>query len=1138
MRKILVMLAMSVAFSVHVKAQWKNKLPLMQTMPATNDIICYSKPKDQNTIVPPPQAYLQWKQNKNLKTNATTFEVTYENFPADAQAAFQKAVDIWASLIESEVPIRILARWQVISDGSESSNNILGGANPGTYIRDFEGAQRAFTWYPVALAEKMAKKDFNEVTSPDIFAQFNSAYQNWYFGIDGIPQAGKTDFVTVVLHEIGHGLGITKGYDVNGDNGEISDFFSPLHVIYDHFIDNNSDVNLVRTYVPPSAALKTDLTSGSLFFRTPQLEKIQGGADNRVRIFAPNPFQAGSSIAHLDELTYNGTLNALMTPQIGTAEVHHNPGPSVMKMLADMGWVNTQIKHTVLKNTEDVANPFEVKVIISADQMNGYSYNANEVKLNYTTDGTSFTTLPMVATATPNEFSANIPSTGTAITYGYYISVKDNLNRTILKPGIYAEDGKAPVNLYYVFDAGPDTQKPFINHTAQPFLLSSDIELTIDAIISDNIGVLSASLEYQINSVDQSPVALTLKPNTDSTYTATILLPALQNGDKVKYRIKAKDSSVAQNESADPSASGFYELNVVSLASTQDSYSNNFNSGSTDFFGDNIFSITTPTGFSNGAIHTSHPYPDGTGAGSTSNFIYQLRIPIRINANNPSIKFEEIALIEPGEPGSVFGSPDFYDYVITEGSKDGGLTWKPLADGYDARDNADWLARFNSSNDGSNSTATGDPALYRSRVINMIDNGNFAANDVIVIRFRLFADPLAHGWGWSIDNLKIQIDDVAPVILHNHLDFLNLTSPTLAITTKVSDNVGVSKLFIDYRIKGGAVVTEELPITENVDQYTLNLTVNGLAAGDLVEYRIRCQDVSGNEGTLPAAGYFSAPALSIGTPITQYIADFNSANTDFIGNFFSIAQPTGFSNGAIHTTHPYPNGFGLASSTSNYVYLLKKPVTINANNPYMIFDEIGLVESSGNSVKDLIVVEGSKDNGATWESFLNPYAAFANSSWKAAFDAGLSPTSGLFRSRLINLTSSGKFVAGDNVLIRFRLTADAATNGWGWSIDNLSIQGPVTGIEKSRDVILNLYPNPVANGILTLELGRSESYEAAGIKILNSQGQAILTDQIDLIQDVNKKEYSTSHWAEGIYFLRVDMGNGVYLTQKFIKSNQ
>lgn len=1141
MRKVLVMLTFGFVLSLSVKAQWREQIPAMKSLTPKNDIICYGKQEDQNSVVPAPFVYRQWKQSKNSRTKTATFEVTYDGFSEEAKVAFQEAVDIWSTLIESDIPIRISASWRIIEDASGSSNTILGGANPGTYFRNFDGAQQIQTWYPIALAEKMAKKELNEITEIDIFAQFNSSYPKWYLGTDGVPQAGKTDFVTVVLHEIGHGLGITKGYEVSGDNGDISSFFSPFHVIYDHFIENIADANLVQNFIPPSSALKSELTSDGLFFRTPQLDKISATDDKRAILYAPTQFQGGSSIAHLDEGVYDGTVNALMTPQIGTAEVHHDPGPVIMKMLADMGWVHTQIIHTPLNNTEDTANPYEVKVVISADKMNGYNYNANEVKLNYTTDGTTFTTIPMTATINVNEFSANIPTTGLATTYGYYISAKDNLNRSILKPGLDTKDGKAPVNFYYSFETGPDTRAPFINHTAKPFILDTDTELLIEAIISDNIGILSASLEYQINGADQTPVALLLKQNTDSTYAVTIPLLTLQSGDKIKYRIRAKDSSVAQNEASKPFATGYFNVNVVGLAPTQDSYINDFNTITEDFFGDPVFSITTPTGFSNGAIHTSHPYPDGVGTNSTSNFIYQLKVPIRLKASEATLKFDEIVLVEPGADGSVFGDDDFFDFVIVEGSKDGGVTWKPLVDGYDARANTAWLSKFNSSDDGAtqpNSTGAGDPSLFKPRSINMISNGNFLANDEIVIRFRLLADQLVHGWGWAIDNVKIQIDDTPPTILHTHLDFFTLASPTLSIKTTVSDNVSVNKLFIDYKINNGEVVTEELLIDQNVDQYTLNLNIVNPVAGDLIEYRIRCEDVSGNEATLPASGYFNTPALSIGAPVAQYISDFNAANTDFVGNFFSIAQPSGFGNGAIHSTHPYPNGFGLTNNTSNYVFMLKKPITISSTNPYMIFDEIGLVEYFGNSVKDLIVVEGSKDNGVTWQTFLDPYSALSNTDWRSAFDNKVNGTPPLYKSRLINLTSSGKFASGDNVLFRFRLTAELATNGWGWSIDNLSIQGPITGIERPREATFSLYPNPVTDGVLTVELGRNDSGSSASIKIINAQGQTMITDQAEHVQDMNKKEYAVSNWSEGIYFLLVDFGDGTKLMRKFIKSSR
>lgn len=1145
MGKNISVLIVSLFISVSANAQLKDQVPVIMSLKSKKNTVCYSRPEDQNTVVAAPQAYQNWRLNKNAKTNATTFEVEYVGFPPEAEAAFQKAVDIWSTLIETEIPIRIVAVWQVITDGSGSSNNILGGANPGTFIRDFDGAQRILTWYPVALAEKMANKDFNDPTDPDIFAQFNSAYPNWYLGIDGVPQAGKTDLVTVVLHEIGHGLGITNGYTVSGDNGQTSDFFSGLHLIYDHFLESNSEQNLVRNFTPPSSTLKTELTSGSLWFRTPQLEKTAGG-DNRARVFAPNPFQAGSSIAHLDELSYNGSLNALMTPQIGTAEVNHNPGPVAMKIFADIGWVHTRIVHTRLPNTENVSTPYEVKATILADQKNQtgapYGYNSNEVKLNYTTNGTSFTTVSMNSTGNPNEFSATIPSTGSAITYGYYISVKDNLSRTITKPGIYAEDGEAPLNFYYLFEAGPDTKAPFINHTPKPFILADDTELLIEAIISDNIGVLEAALDYQINGIDQTTLPLTLKAGTDSTYAVTIILPVLQNGDKISYRIRAKDSSVAQNTAAKPSASGFIELNVVSLAATQDSYFNDFNLPSSDFFGDIVFDIATPSGFSNGAIHTSHPYPAGTGTGSISNFIYQLRIPIRIKSADATLKFDEIVLVEPGEDGSVFGDDDFWDYVIVEGSKDGGINWKPLLDGYDSRAQASWLTKFNSSTDTNsppNSTATGDPTLFRTRAIDMLANGNFAAADEIVIRFRLNTDQLVVGWGWSIDNLKIQIDDVPPTVLHNHVDYLKLPSPvTLPIVFNVSDASGIDKLFVDYRVNNNSVITEEIPVGEDIDQYTVNIAFGGLVLTDFIEYRIRAIDKVGNETSLPTGSYFKVAIVNFGPPVDQYISDFNSSNSDFVGNFFSISQPSGFTNGAIHSTHPYPNGFGLTSSTSGYSYTLKKPITVSSANPFMLFSEIVLVEYNGSSVKDFVIVEGSKDNGVTWQSFIDPYSALANSTWRSTYDAGGSGSSSLFRSRLLSLTSSGKFSAGDNVIIRFRLSADGATNGWGWAIDNLSIQGPITGIEpQQRGISLSVYPNPTTNGKLTVELSGSDTIVNANIQIINTQGSNLANDQISLSNELTRIEYSVKEWANGVYFLRLNFNNGSSLTRKFIKTS-
>jgi hypothetical protein len=272
----------------------------------------------------------------------------------------------------------------------------------------------------------------------------------------------------------------------------------------------------------------------------------------------------------------------------------------------------------------------------------------------------------------------------------------------------------------------------------------------------------------------------------DSTYTATINF-SLSDGDVIQYRIKAMDKSVAQNVSYVPTSSTFYSVSVIGLGAPVDSYANNFNSATTDFFGDNLFTITTPAGFTDGCISTSHPYPQANPKDSVT-YIFELKYPIRLKASsNANMMFKEIVLVEPGESGSTWPSSGFYDYVIVEGSKDGGSTWRKLINGYDSRDQSAWLTKWNSKKDANgNSTATATSSLYKTRVINMLATKYFNQGDEILIRFRLLSDQLAYGWGWAIDDLNIQTPITAIEDLPNQLsvypnpvstDYIHLAVP-------------------------------------------------------------------------------------------------------------------------------------------------------------------------------------------------------------------------------------------------------------------------------------------------------------------------------------------------------------------------
>lgn len=177
------------------------------------------------------------------------------------------------------------------------------------------------------------------------------------------------------------------------------------------------------------------------------------------------------------------------------------------------------------------------------------------------------------------------------------------------------------------------------------------------------------------------------------------------------------------------------------VVEAQVSYVNDLNEAAAndDFIGDD-FSVRSVNGFLSRALHSQHSYADD------KSHIAQLRVPILVDNEDAMLTYRDVAIVEPGEPGTQFGDAEFWDYVIVEATTDG-ITWQPLLDGYDARADVDWHATYNNNDDGTE-------ALMVEHTINLLDT--FAPGEVIFLRFRLFADANSHGWGWAIDDIVIQ----------------------------------------------------------------------------------------------------------------------------------------------------------------------------------------------------------------------------------------------------------------------------------------------------------------------------------------------------------------------------------------------
>ena len=254
--------------------------------------------------------------------------------------AFQAAANVWAGLLSSSVTIRVAGQFTSLS--CTPTFGTLGSAGPAKIFRDFSGAPVASTWFSVAEGNALHGSDLDPGTD-DINANFNSdlgtpgclTSTSWYYGLDGNPGTGQIDFMSVLIHELGHGLGFLTFVDLvtGAKNSGFNDIF--MLNLENHGASPPDYPSMTNAQRVAASTSTGNLHWTGANVRAASGVLTAGRVGDHVQMYSPNPQEPGSSVSHWAK---EATPNQVMEPQY-TGPLH---SPVLeLPLFKDIGWTVT-----------------------------------------------------------------------------------------------------------------------------------------------------------------------------------------------------------------------------------------------------------------------------------------------------------------------------------------------------------------------------------------------------------------------------------------------------------------------------------------------------------------------------------------------------------------------------------------------------------------------------------------------------------------------------------------------------------------------------------------------------------------------------------------------------------------------------
>ena len=345
-----------------------------------------------------------------------------------------------------------------------------------------------------------------------------------------------------------------------------------------------------------------------------------------------------------------------------------------------------------------------------------------------------------------------------------------------------------------------------------------------------------------------------------------------------------------------------------------------------------------------------------------------------------------------------------------------------------------------------------------------------------------------------------------------------LTEPTVTVRQKGIDS---QRAIISFNATSNAVTRAKI-------------FVDGVEKGQITQdfdsgviYEFETEDLSEGIHTIGVQLFDDVISLSTGTREVQAeIIDFDNAATNLaiaqfapsdvyiFNNGFKIDNINVLSDVVINTSEsPYQNN-------KTYSFVLKKPLTLTANNAQLNYVDAALVESFDSPASDLnqfydfVTIEVSTDL-QNWIE-VDKYDSRRYSDWLAkSQDPFAFFLDNLFKQQSINLIDKGLNL-GETYVFRFSLKSDDNDVSLGWAVRSIN-----ASTASIREVIENekpfaVYPT-ISDGNFTLfgnyKLGKSK------LELIDMTGRKVHESSVDFSTQNEQKVSVTI--PPGMYILNI-----------------